>query len=349
MEQTSDFSSLGITKPFLLAAIEYFSFIKPSPVQALSIPLALQGADIIVEGKSGTGKTLAFTLALLQRLTYQEHVEVLVLSSTRELALQIYDFINEMTVNADPLVYSVLCCGGYSITEIIKALREGVHVVIGTVGRILDLVQRRRLDLQYVKICVLDEADKLVTFKDIKRVTSILPESCQFLAYSATYDAESLESLATIMKNPQRVSISDELSSQLQEFVMEVPDDFVGKLECVLSLFKSLEFHQAVIFDNQRQRAKQISAALIRCGFPSIFLSGSKSQKKRCEDIKSLRFLGVRVVTSTDYASRGVDVLNINLVINFDMPREAATYIHRIGRAGRFGVPGIAVTLKLLL
>lgn len=350
MERTLEFQRLGISKPYLLSALEYFSFFTPSPVQTQSIPLALSGVDLVVESKSGSGKTLAFTLALLQRLTHQEGVEVLILSSTRELALQIYDFVNEMTVQADPPVYSCLCCGGYSITEIIKAIRDGVHIVVGTVGnayagRIVDLVQRRKLNLKTVKVCVLDEADKLVTFKDISRITSLLPKECQFLAYSATYDAESRVNLASFLKDSNQVKIPCEIASQLQEFSLEVAPDFVGKLESLLNLLKSIEFHQAVVFDNQRHRAKQISAALRKCGFPSIFMSGSKSQKKRCEDIKALRFLGVRVVTSTDYASRGVDVLNINLVINFDIPREATTYTHRIGRAGRFGTPGIAVTL----
>jgi superfamily II DNA/RNA helicase len=349
MERTSEFRRLGITKPYLHSALDYFSFITPSPVQVASIPLALSGSNLVVESRSGTGKTLAFCLSVLQSLQAHHGVQVLILSSTREVASQIYEFLNEMTVNADPPVYSCLCCGGYSIADIIKVLREEVHIVIGTVGtvyagRVVDLVHRHKLHLKDVKVCVLDEADKLVSFKDIGRITALLPQTCQFLAFSATYDADSLTKLDSVVKSYQRVQISYETATQLQEYSMEVPDDFVGQLEALLGLLKSMDFHQAVVFYNQRPRARQIAATLRECGFPSSFISGSKSQKRRCEDIQALRFLGVRVVLSTDYASRGVDVLNINLVINFDIPREASTYTHRIGRAGRFGTPGIAVT-----
>lgn len=339
------FPSLGISKQFLIEGLEYFGFKYATPVQVDCIPKALNGKNLIVQGKNGTGKTLAFTLVALETLERERcEVQVIILTSTREVASQIYDFINELSFTSDLPVYSILCCGGYSRKDTIKALKEGVHLIIGTVGRIKDL-STKFINLKSAKLIIIDEADKICT--DLEGIISNLKESCQVLAFSATFNTQSEGYLmskitdATILK----ASGNDMKLKQLQEFYSTCEDNFKAKLFKVLEILNTIPFHQCIIFHNYKSDGSDLANTLRDHNFPTLHISSELGQEQRIEVIRSLRYLKIKILLSTDLSSRGLDVLNVNLVLNFDFPGSKETYIHRVGRAGRFGTPGISVTL----
>lgn len=341
----TSFSQLGITKDFVLKALEYFNFVYATPVQEKCIPKALFGENLVVQAKNGTGKTLAFSLIALEILdTTQASVQVLILTSVREVASQICDFINEMTYCSDTSVYTVICCGGYSRKDTIKAISQGVHIVVGTIGRVKDLTNSY-LDLSNLKLLVLDEADKICT--EYQWLHHKIPQSCQILAFSATYNLAAENILLNSIKNPEILKISngDLKLQELQEYYTVCSNTIQSKITKILEIFNKIPFHQCIIFHNFKGIGKDLAGRLRDCGFPSLNMSSELSQEKRIEVIRSLRFLNIKVMLSTDISSRGLDVLNVNLVINYEIPGTKEAYVHRVGRAGRFGTPGIAVTL----
>ena len=341
----TSFPSLGISKQFLVEGLEYFGFKYATPVQVNCIPKALNGDNLIVQGKNGTGKTLAFTLVALETLEREKcEVQVIVLTSTREVASQIFDFVNELSFTSDKPVYSLLCCGGYSRKDTIKALKEGVHLIIGTVGRIKDL-SSKFIDLKAVKMVIIDEADKICT--DLDSIISNLSENCQVLAFSATFNTQSEGFLMSKIPNAAflKASGDDMKLKQLQEFYTTCEDNFKAKLMKVLEILNTIPFHQCIIFHNYKSDGSDLANTLRDHNFPTLHISSELGQEQRIEVIRSLRYLKIKVLLSTDLSSRGLDVLNVNLVLNFDFPGSKETYIHRVGRAGRFGTPGVSVTL----
>ena len=328
---TVTFSQLGVQKPFILKALEYFSFEIATPVQEKCIPKALLGENMIVQAKNGTGKTLAFVLIALETLEIENNsLQVLVLTSVREVASQICDFINEMTYNSEVPVYTLLCCGGYSRKDTISAINQGVHIVIGTIGRVKDLAQSV-LSLKALKLLVLDEADKICT--ESEWLYDIIPKSCQILALSATFNSASENYLNNKIPNANILKCSgiDVKLSELQEFYTVCNNTSQSKITKILEILNSVPFTQCIIFHNFKGSGKDLATRLRDCGFPSLNISSELSQEKRIEVIRSLRFFSIKVMLSTDISSRGLDVLNVNLVINYDIPTKKENYIHRIG------------------
>ena len=341
------FLRLGITKTFLLDALHYFHFTEPSKVQSDSIPVILSGEHVLVQGKNGTGKTLAFTSALLQLLDDADYrLQALILSPTREIAAQTFDFINEMTFTAPQPIYTSLSCGGYDMADNVKGLRKGCQIVVGTPGRVGDLVKRKVLKLDTIKILVLDEADELTKMGDFWQVVKGVGGGYQLLSFSATYTDSALSTLRSIC--PSLVSIQahgdDTTLPNLQQYHLVCPSP-CQRTPCLLQCLRQTTFHQAIIFYNGKSKGEQLAATLREEGFPCLFVSGDMNQAQRIEAVRALRFLGIRVLLSSDLTSRGIDVLNVNLTINYDLPSQPQTYTHRIGRAGRYGTPGVAITL----
>ncbi|CAG9331555.1 DDX20 [Blepharisma stoltei] len=340
------FIDLGISKKFILDALEYFNFQYSTQVQAQAIPKALSGENLIVQGRSGTGKTLAFTSISLEAINPSENKpQALIITPTRELANQIFDFLNEMTFTSDTPIYSLMCCGGYSRGDTIKSLNQGIHIVVGTLGRIKDMITYNYLSVEFLKILIMDEADKIIS--SCSWLFQKIPKNTQILAFSATYSEQSLSQLKKYIENPQIIKCqeNDTKSKELKEFYAESDATMQAKVTKVLHILNTVPFHQAIIFYNNKGSGNDMAARLRGSGFPCLFISGDMPQNQRIEVMRSLRFLGIRVMLSTDLTSRGIDVLNVNLVINYDIPDRSDIYIHRIGRAGRFGTPGIAVTL----
>lgn len=342
---TMEFAQLGVQKEFILTALDYFGFTSATPVQEMCIPKALTGENMIVQAKNGTGKTLAFSLIALESIVASENsLQVMVLTSVREVASQICDFLNEMTYSSEVPIYSILCCGGYSRKDTISAIKQGVHIAIGTIGRIKDLTSTC-ISLEGLKLLILDEADKICT--ECEWIYPKLSKTCQILAFSATFNSTSFSYLSQKIPNPNILKCSgdDQKLHELQEFFAISQSKPNGKFEKVLEILQKIPFHQCIIFHNFKGIGKDLATKLRDFGYPSLNISSELSQEKRIEVIRSLRFLKVKVMLSTDISSRGLDVLNVNLVINYDVPGNREGYVHRIGRAGRFGTPGVAVTI----
>lgn len=342
----SEFEALGLTKKYVLEALEYFHFTKPSRVQVAAIPSLLASKSVLVQGKNGTGKTLAFTCALLQLLEDSDYrTQTVVLSPTREIAAQTFDFVNEMTFTAPHPIYTSLSCGGYNLRDNIKGLTAGCQIVLGTPGRIIDLIKKHKLDLSKVARVVLDEADALVTMLDLKEFCQWLPPGCQIWAFSATYGQAARAILMDLFADIVEIKADgDEIRlANIHEYHITCPES--DKTAQLLACLRTVTFHQAIVFYNSKSRGEQLAAELRNAGFPCLFVSGDMPQQQRIEAIRALRFLGIRVLLSTDLSSRGIDVFNVNLTINVDLPAQRQVYVHRIGRAGRYGTAGVAVTL----
>lgn len=341
----STFPALGIQKPFLLHALEYFGFSQATPVQEQCIPKALSGENMIVQAKNGTGKTLAFSLIALETVDPKDKgVQVLVLTATHEIANQICDFFNELTYTSEVPIYTLLCCGGYSIKNTVQAIKEGVSIIIGTVGRVQHL-SKTHLDLSNLKLLIFDEADKIAT--ECRWLFESLPKICQILSFSATFNDLSEKFLKDKIPNPLDIKCSgnDTKLKELQEYYTLSTNNFQSKLLKLIEILNTIPFHQCIVFHNYKSAGKDLATRLRDHGFPSLNISSDLSQDQRIEVIRSLRFLGIKVLLSTDITSRGLDVLNVNLVVNFEFPKSKEVYIHRVGRAGRFGTKGVSVTL----
>lgn len=331
----------------------------PSPVQETAIPLARLGTDLVVKAKSGTGKTLVFVLACVDRVdAAQPFPQALVLSPTREIAQQ---NATEISKVANNLPYPNLACGvftgGVAVSEDRRRLRRPCQVVVGTPGRLCWLVQKNELNLDHVRLVVLDEADQLYSESlaaSVQFLLSALPAARQNLAFSATYPSEILSEIESEMDYPQRVFIEESQKpligvKQCYKTVQGQEDQadaiFESKVEALLEIFSSIAFHQAVVFCNSRDKAESLSERLNGSGFPSAFTSGHKSQEHRNKTMTAMRQFELRVIVSTDLIARGIDLERVNLVCNLDLPFDQETYQHRIGRTGRFGTHGISVTL----
>mmetsp|Transcript_11612 Transcript_11612/g.17041 ORF Transcript_11612/g.17041 Transcript_11612/m.17041 type:complete len:435 (-) Transcript_11612:322-1626(-) len=338
------FNDLGVSKPYLVSALEYFNFEYSSPPQKESIPRALKGQNLVVQAKNGTGKTLAFVCIMLELLEEASSVpQVLVVTATREIANQVFDFVNEMTFESSSVVYSVLCCGGYSRKDTINNLKQGAHILIGTVGRLKDMIQNNYAKLDQVKLLVLDEADKVAS-----SLSWLFPKvrNAQTLCFSATYSEDSLQFLRKHVSFEMLKCHGDDLKlHHLKEYHLECGSTMQSKVAQVLYILHTVNFQQAIVFYNKKGTGNELASKLRAEGFPCLFISGDMPQAQRLHVIQSLRFLGIKVMLSTDLTSRGIDVLNVNLVVNYEVPPSKEVYLHRVGRAGRYGTPGMAVTL----
>ncbi|XP_059359533.1 probable ATP-dependent RNA helicase DDX20 [Carassius carassius] len=352
-----DFSSLLLSKP-VLEGLSASGFQRPSPIQLKAIPLGRCGLDLIVQAKSGTGKTCVFTTIALDSLILENTTtQVLVLAPTREIAVQIHAVVMAIGRAMEGLECHVFI-GGTPVSQDKLHLKK-CHIAIGSPGRIKQLIEMGVLTTSSVRLFVLDEADKLLeddsssSFQEqINWIFSSLPVNKQMLALSATYPESLAQYLSRYMREPTfvRLNPTDPGLLGLKQYYKIVPSHslphkvFEEKVQSLLELFSKIPFNQALVFSNLHTRAQHLADILSSTGLPAVCISGGLSQDQRLEAMWKLKQYQCRVLISTDLSSRGIDAEKVNLVINLDVPKDWETYMHRIGRAGRFGTLGVAVT-----
>ncbi|KAF9534754.1 DEAD-domain-containing protein [Crepidotus variabilis] len=341
----STFDDLGL-KEDLLRGIYAYNFEKPSAIQQRAILPIIQGRDVIAQAQSGTGKTATFSISILQSIdvTVRE-TQALVLSPTRELATQIQSVV--LALGDYMNVQCHACIGGTSIGEDIRKLEYGQHVVSGTPGRVFDMIRRRSLRTRNIKMLVLDEADELLNkgFKDqIYDVYRYLPPATQVVILSATLPYDVLEMTTKFMTDPIRILVKrDELTLEgiKQFFVAVEKEDW--KFDTLCDLYDTLTITQAVIFCNTRRKVDWLTEKMRASNFTVSSMHGEMPQKERDAIMAEFRGGTSRVLITTDVWARGIDVQQVSLVINYDLPANRENYIHRIGRSGRFGRKGVAI------
>ncbi|XP_012987954.2 probable ATP-dependent RNA helicase DDX20 [Esox lucius] len=349
-----DFSSLLLSQ-VVLDGLFASGFQKPSPIQLKAIPLGRCGLDLIVQAKSGTGKTCVFSTIALDSLVMENPaIQVLVLAPTREIAVQIHSVVMAIGSAMEGLQCHVFI-GGTSVSQDKISLKK-CHIAVGSPGRIKQLIELGHLVTASIRLFVLDEADKLLeegSFQDqINWIFSSLPVNKQMLALSATYPESLAQHLACYMREPTfvRLNPSDPGLIGLRQYYKLVRSHavphmvFEEKVLHLLDLFSKVPFNQALVFSNLHTRAQHLADILSSKGLPAVCISGCLSQDQRMEAMSKLKQYQCRILISTDLTSRGIDAEKVNLVINLDIPQDWETYMHRIGRAGRFGTHGLAVT-----
>ncbi|KAL3852533.1 hypothetical protein ACJMK2_016160 [Sinanodonta woodiana] len=349
-----DFSGLLLSDP-VTKGLKNSGFERPSPIQLKAIPLGRCGLDLIVQAKSGTGKTCVFTVIALESLQLDScTIQVLVLAPTREIAIQIWDVIKSIG-SVLPALQCHTFIGGLPVQED-KAKLKKCHIAVGTPGRIKQLIEFGALSTASIRLFVLDEADKLLEAnfqQQINWIYSMLPENKQMLALSATYPEYLAQHLTAYMRNPTfiRLNITDPALLGIRQFYISVPYHpmpqvvFESKTKVLLHIFSSISFQQCLVFSNIQTRAQSLADSLNGKGWPTACIAGSLEQKERNEAMARLKTYKCRILISTDLTSRGIDADKVDLVINMDVPKDHETYLHRIGRAGRFGSYGASITI----
>ncbi|CAH1797112.1 unnamed protein product [Owenia fusiformis] len=318
----------------------------PSPIQEASIPIALSGRDILARAKNGTGKTGAYAIPLLERCDPSKNeLQGIVIVPTRELALQTSQICIELTKHVGCKV--MVTTGGTNLRDDIMRLYEPVHVIIGTPGRLLDLMNKGLVNASKCGMLVLDEADKLLSqdFKGmLDNIISHLPNDRQILLYSATFPLTVEQFMRRHLNNPYEINLMDELTlkgvTQYYAFVQERQ-----KVHCLNTLFSKLQINQSIIFCNSTQRVELLAKKITELGYSCFYIHAKMNQQHRNRVFHDFRQGMCRNLVCSDLFTRGIDIQAVNCVINFDFPKHAETYLHRIGRSGRYGHLGIAINL----
>eukprot|EP00210_Caulerpa_lentillifera_P003062 g2924.t1 len=335
-----------LLKRELLMGIYEKGFEQPSPIQEESIPIALTGRDILARAKNGTGKTAAFAIPVLERIdTSKNVIQVLILVPTRELALQTSQVCKELSKHMG--VEVVVSTGGTVLRDDILRLGATTHSVVATPGRILDLARRSVAKLDQCSVLVMDEADKLLSpeFQPvIEQLIGYLPEKRQILLYSATFPVTVKQFKERFLTRPYLINLMDELTlkgvTQYYAFVEERQ-----KVHCLNTLFSKLEINQSIIFCNSVNRVELLAKKITELGYSCFYIHAKMQQNHRNRVFHDFRNGACRNLVSSDLFTRGIDVQAVNVVINFDFPKNSETYLHRVGRSGRFGHLGLAVNL----
>ncbi len=346
---TTTFASLGLAEP-ILRALEAQNFLTPTPIQAGAIPPLLEGHDLLGIAQTGTGKTAAFALPILQYLNGRPGrarpfgTRCLILAPTRELALQIETAIRSFAVNLK--VSTAVILGGVGRRPQEERMRRGPDIVVGTPGRIRDLMNTQHLRLDEVTHFVLDEADRMLDLgfiRDIRKIVSVLPAARQSLLFSATMPAEVGELAKAFLRDPRRVEVTPQVRTpeKIAQYIHFV--ETAGKRALLTKLLEDPAMERVIVFTRTKHGANRVAAHLEASGVRTEALHGNKSQSAREKSLDRFRSGRARVLVATDIASRGIDVPSISHVVNFDLPVEPESYIHRIGRTARAGAGGIAI------
>ena len=330
----------------LQSNIDHKGYVKPSAIQDKSIPLIMRGHDVIGLANTGTGKTAAFLLPIIDKLYAQRDTNsVLIIAPTRELAQQIDEQFRDFSYNTK--LYSTLIVGGTNMDRQIRQLERNPHVVIGTPGRLMDLVKRGKLRLGGVTTLVLDEADRMLDMgfiNDIRTIVSQTANERQTLFFSATITPSIAELTKQFLKNPETISVrTADTSERVEQDVVEATSK-EHKLEVLLNMLSEEDFEKVLVFGETKFGVQRLSDHLDRSGIPSAAIHGNKSQSQRQRALKAFKDNKVRVMVATDVAARGLDIPNVSHVINFDQPATYEDYVHRIGRTGRGNSTGKAFT-----
>lgn len=317
----------------------------PTPIQDQAIPHILEGRDVIGIANTGTGKTAAFLIPLINKIIHNRSEKVLIIIPTRELAVQITDELREFAKGFH--ISSLLCIGGASINTQILALRQNPNIIIGTPGRLKDLIQRRFLNLSNFKNIVLDEVDRMVDIgfrEDIKYIVSLLAGTRQSLFFSATVSSEVNSIIQSFLRNPITVSVKvHETVPQVHQDIIRVKDKS-EKIERLNSMLRQEEFKKVLIFGRTKWGVERLAKSLQQKGFNADSIHGNKSLNQRLRVLTEFKQNQLHVLVATDIAARGLDIENVSHVINFDEPSTYTDYVHRIGRTGRAYKVGKALT-----
>ena len=350
MTLKTDFLSLGLSDP-LLRAIKEKGYETPTPVQAQAIPEILKGRDLLAAAQTGTGKTAGFTLPILHRLSSEQPkegcpVRALILTPTRELAAQVGESV--AIYGRHLSLRSAIVFGGVNINPQINLLRKGVDILVATPGRLLDLQNRKVVDLSKVQTLVLDEADRMLDMgfiHDIRKIMALLPKKRQNLLFSATFSTEIRKMATGLLHDPARIDVAPRNSTveTVKQYIYAVDKSHKPKLLC--HLIHNEGWNQVLVFTRTKHGANRLAKQLERDGITTAAIHGNKSQGARTKALSSFKQGDVRVLVATDIAARGLDIEQLPQVVNFELPNIAEDYVHRIGRTGRAGATGQAVSL----
>lgn len=344
------FKSLGLI-PELLKAVNKQGYSTPSPIQEKTIPIILEGKDVLASAQTGTGKTAGFTLPLLQNLNAtrkKRHrpIRALILTPTRELAAQVHDNVRDYSAFLD--IRSTVIFGGVNAKPQIRTIRGGIDVLVATPGRLLDLESQKALSLARVEVLVLDEADRMLDMgflRDIKKIISLVPARRQNLLFSATFSKDIKKLAEGILHRPVLVEAEPENTTAEKVKQKSYRVDKGDKVEVTIKLISEGNWKQVLIFTRTKHRANRLSDKLVKAGISSAAIHGNKSQGARTKALSGFKAQKIRVLVATDIAARGLDIPLLPHVINFELPNIPEDYVHRIGRTGRAGASGEAISL----
>ncbi len=341
------FTSLGLA-PELLRALSDEGYTTPTPIQLQAIPLVLEGRDLLAAAQTGTGKTAAFVLPILQKLAAGRAVppRALILVPTRELAAQVADSVQAYGRHLHQR--SAVIFGGVGIYPQIEKLRRGVDLIVATPGRLLDHLQQRTVDLSGIETLVLDEADRMLDMgfiRDIRRLIAVLPKQRQTLLFSATFNPEIRALAESLLRNPATVEVAPRNTTAAQITQRVHPVDKSRKTALIAHLVTSGDWHQVLVFTRTKHGANRLAEQLAHVGINTAAIHGNKSQSARTKALSDFKTGKVRLLVATDIAARGIDIDQLPYVINHELPNVPEDYVHRIGRTGRAGSSGEAISL----
>ena len=348
MERPESFQELGIQAE-LVEALEKEGIVQPTEIQKLTIPLILSNRDVAGQSETGAGKTLAYLLPVLQKIDRNKREnQVLVLTPTHELALQVQRQIQDLSRHLAATITSAAIIGNVNIARQIEKLKEKPHIIVGSAGRILELIQKRKISAQSLKTIVLDEADQLLDERNIQTVKAVLKtayKDSQILLFSATLSQDAIEQAAGFLKDPavQRITMKATVVPTIihQHFMCEQRD----KLELLRKLVRHLEPGRALIFINKTEEIEKTVERLSYHGLDAVAISGASQKENRRQAMADFRAGKTQLLVASDLAARGLDIKNITHIFNLDIPEEPQLYLHRVGRTGRAGQSGVAVSL----
>jgi superfamily II DNA/RNA helicase len=348
------FADFGLA-PEILRALSDQGYVHPTPIQAQAIPIVLQGRDVMGAAQTGTGKTAGFSLPIIQLLLAQANtsmsparhpVRALILTPTRELAVQVADNVRAYAQHT-PL-RSTVVFGGMDMKPQTETLRRGVEIVIATPGRLLDHVEQKNISLAQVQMLVMDEADRMLDMgflPDLQRIINLLPKKRQNLMFSATFSPEIKKLANTFLTSPTTIEVarSNATADKVTQVVYKVTED--QKRDVVEYLIRKRELKQVLVFSNTKIGASRLSRSLEQAGIKASAIHGDKTQQERMAALESFKQGEIDVLVATDVAARGLDISDLPCVINYDLPYNAEDYVHRIGRTGRAGASGDALSV----
>jgi len=352
--ETVRFADFGLSDEILRALTDQ-GYVHPTPIQAAAIPVVLAGRDVMGAAQTGTGKTAGFSLPIIQLLLAhasasaspaRHPVRALILTPTRELADQVADNVKAYS-KYTPL-RSVVVFGGVDIAPQTASLRSGIEIVIATPGRLLDHVQQKTINLSQVQILVMDEADRMLDMgflPDLQRIINLLPKDRQSLMFSATFSQEIKKLAATFLRNPLTIEVarSNATAENVTQILYQVAEE--EKRDAVSFIIRERNLKQVIVFSNTKIGTSRLALHLVKTGVKAAAIHGDKSQQERMAALESFKRGEIEVLVATDVAARGLDIAELPCVINYDLPYNAEDYVHRIGRTGRAGAKGDAISL----
>ena len=356
-EKTTEFSDFGLD-PSILRAVTELGYREPTPIQAKAIPVVMSGRDVMGAAQTGTGKTAGFALPIINSLLPQAStstsparhpVRSLIIAPTRELADQIYENVKAYAKHTPLRCTAVF--GGMDMKPQTAALRQGVEILIATPGRLLDHVEQKSVNLSQVQLLVLDEADRMLDMgflPDIQRIINLLASQRQSLMFSATFSDEIRKLARSFLRSPVLIEVArrNALADTVEQTVYRVDSD-EAKRAAVAHLIRNRNIDQVIVFSNTKLGAGRLARQLQKEGLNAEAIHGDKSQQERLQTLEAFKQGGIKVLVATDVAARGLDIVELPAVINFDLPHSPEDYIHRIGRTGRAGASGMALSLMM--